>query len=357
MTETLQLSDILGTCTIAFKQRVANLIQFGNKGRLLMVRKNAELSEGETFKVTEFKSAVFELDNQDLETKIKQSLKYSPTKLILFEYKDTFASVVEEVKKLKFDWIFSIETNDQSDIASYAKENEVFGLVYDQTADSKWVVSVNNPSAVLADGVTINDSSTISGIDLLPILAGLCAGCPYDMSVTGYTLSELESVEIPEVIEKGQLTLYNEEEGVRVASPVNTLTTLNTNDTEDMKDICIMEGIKRFDTDVKYSFRTGYKGKYKNKYDNQQLFVSACKGYIKELVKADILDDEYDNTVKINTDRLRELWIASGKDEDEIAAMTDLEISKLTYKKLMALKFDVKFLNAIESCEIEVEMY
>jgi len=265
--------------------------------------------------------------------------------------------VVEEVKKLKFDWIFSIETNDQSDIASYAKENEVFGLVYDQTADSKWVVSVNNPSAVLADGVTINDSSTISGIDLLPILAGLCAGCPYDMSVTGYTLSELESVEIPEVIEKGQLTLYNEEEGVRVASPVNTLTTLNTNDTEDMKDICIMEGIKRFDTDVKYSFRTGYKGKYKNKYDNQQLFVSACKGYIKELVKADILDDEYDNTVKINTDRLRELWIASGKDEDEIAAMTDLEISKLTYKKLMALKFDVKFLNAIESCEIEVEMY
>lgn len=372
------LSEILGTCTIAFKQRVANLIKFGNKGRLLMVRKNETLKND--FRVTEFKSAILELDNsyssslyseieeidkrskaikqnvQDLETKIKQALKYSPTKLILFEYKNTLAGVVEEVKKLKFDWIFSSEETDQDSVVYYAKENEVFGLVYNKTADSKWVVSVNNPSATLADGVTINDSSDITGLDLLPIVAGLCAGCPYDMSVTGYTLSELESVEMPEIA-KGQLTLYNEEEGVRVASPVNTLMTLNTNDTEDMKDICIMEGIKRFDTDVKYSFRTGYKGKYKNKYDNQQLFISACKGYIKDLVKADILDDEYENTVAIDTNRLRELWIASGKDEDEMNAMSDLEVSKLAYKKVMALKFDVKFLNAIESCEIEVEMY
>ena len=118
-----------------------------------------------------------------------------------------------------------------------------------------------------------------------------------------------------------------------------------------------MEGIKRFDTDVKYSFRTGYKGKYKNKYDNQQLFVSANVGFMGDLEKNDILDDEYNNTVKINTDRLRELWIASGKSEDEINAKSDLEIAKLTFKKKMCLKFDVKFLDAIEACEIEVEMY
>ena len=253
--------------------------------------------------------------------------------------------------------MFSLETSDQESVASFAKENEVFGVVYNLAADSKWVVSVNNPSAVLTDGVTIKDSNIITGLDLLPIVAGLCTGCPYDMSITGFTLTELESVEMPEEIVEGQLTLYNEEEGVRVASPVNTLTTLNTNSTEDMKDICIMEGIKRFDTDVKYSFRTGYKGKYKNKYDNQQLFISACKGYIKELVKANILDDEYANTVLIDTKRLRELWIASGKNEDEINAMSELEISKLSYKKAMILKFNVKFLNAIESCEIEVEMY
>ncbi len=355
MAEELKLSDILGTCTIAFKQRLANLLKMGNKGRLLMIRKNSELSTD--YSVREFTSAVFELDNKDLETQIKQALKYEPAKVILFEYKDTLASVADELKKLNFDWMFSIEADDQTTVASWAKENEVFGLTYNQKADSKWVCSVNNPSAVLANGVTIAGSNTIVGLGLLPIVAGMCAGCPYDMSITGYVMSELESVAMPETIEAGQITLYNEEEGVRVASPVNTLVTLNTKDTEDMKDITIMEGIKRFDVDVKYGFRTGYKGRYKNKYDNQQLFISAVSGFIKELEKADILDDEYDNTVKVNVDRLRELWIASGKDEAEINGKSDLEISKLTYKKLMALKCNVKFLNAIEACDIEVEMY
>ena len=176
MTVSMELADILGTCTIAFKQRVANLIKFGNKGRLLMIHQNESLEDN--FKVTEYKSAIFELEDQDLETKIKQALKHSPTKLILFEYKTTLASVIDEVKKLKFDWLFSIEEDDQDNIVAYAKENQIFGLVYNKTADSKWVCSVNNPSAVLADNVTINNSSTITGMDLLPIIAGLCAGCP-----------------------------------------------------------------------------------------------------------------------------------------------------------------------------------
>ena len=177
------------------------------------------------------------------------------------------------------------------------------------------------------------------------------------MSATGFVLTELESVELPETIKETQFTLYNEEEGVRVANPVNTLSTLGANKTEDMKSITIMEGIKRFDTDVKYAFRTGYKGRYKNKYDNQQLFISAAKGYINDLEKNDILDEEYNNNIFVDTDRMRELWIASGKDEDEINALSDLEVSKLTYKKLIALKADVKFLNAIEACEITVEMF
>ena len=352
---TLELKDILGTCTIAFKQRVANLIKFGNKGRFLMIRKNSELETN--FKLTEYKTAIIDLEDKVLETKIKQAYKYQPTKVMIFEFKTTLVSVLEELEKIKFDWFCSLDADNQTDIANYAKEKELFGLVYNLKSDSKWVVSVNNPSAVLAEGVQLNGSSNITGLDLLPIVGGLCAGCPYDMSITGFTLTELQSVAMPEEIAEGQLTLYNEEEGVRVASPVNTLVTSSKNNTEDMKSIAIMEGIKRFDTDVKLAFRTGYKGRYKNKYDNQQLFVSAGKGFIRELEKADILDDAYDNNVIINVDRMRELWIASGKSEEEINSKTDLEIMKLSYKKLMCLKFDVKFLDAIESCEIDVEMF
>ena len=347
------LTNVLGTCTILFKQRVANLIKFGNKGRLLILKKNASLTEAEPFKVKEFKSALFTIEGDlELEKHIKRAMQHSPSKVILVEHKDSLDRHFADVKKLKFDWMMSLDSDEQENVVAYSKENKIFSVVYNQEgADSVWVVSVGNSYGILTDG------TKLEGEALLPIVAGLCAGCPYDMSITGYVLSELKEVDVSDEFSADQLMLYNDEEGVRIANPINTLMTTNSTYTEDMKDLCIMEGIKRFDTDVKYSFRTGYKGKYKNKYDNQQLFISACKGYIKDLVKADILDDEYENTVKINTDRLRDLWIASGKDEDEINAMSDLDISKLTYKKLMALKFDVKFLNAIESCEIEVEMY
>lgn len=355
MTENLELQDILGTCTVAFKQRVANLIKFGNKGRFLMIRKNAELDSD--FKVTEYKTSIIDLPDKNLETKIKHAYFFSPAKIIVFEFKTTFASIIEELSKIKFDWFCSLDADNQMDAANYAKEKEIFGLVYNQKSDSKWVVSVNNPGAELADDAVLNGSSVLEGLDLLPIIGGLCAGCPYDMSITGFVIPLLKSVEMPEEIIEGQLTLYNEEEGVRVASPVNTLVTTSKNNTEDMKSITIMEGIKRFDTDVKYAFRTGYKGKFKNKYDNQQLFVSAGKGFIRELEKADILDEEYNNNVFINTARMRELWIASGKSEEEVNSKSDLEIMKLSYKKLMCLKFDVKFLDAIEACEIDVEMY
>ena len=65
----------------------------------------------------------------------------------------------------------------------------------------------------------------------------------------------------------------------------------------------------------------------------------------------------YNNTVAINTDRVRELWIASGKDPDEINNMSDLEIKKLTYKKMVYPLVNAKFLDAIEGMSMEVEMY
>lgn len=353
----MELKDILGTCTLTFKQQIADLIEMGNKGKLLITVKS-ELVTEPTINI--YQSKLFEINNKDLEKQIKQALKRKPTKVIVLEY-PTSNSLIDNVSLLdtiNFDWIISLNEEEQQTVSDYCDEKEVFGLVYNQTADSKWVVSLQNPSAVLANGVEINGSSTIDGVGLLPIIGGLLAGCPYTNAATSYILDELESVEMPEEITQGQFVLYNEEEGVRVATAVNTLLTLHDNETQDMKDIAIMEGIRRYKKDFQKAFRTGYKGK-KNTYDNQQLFISAGKGYLRNLEDDNvlILDPEYNNDIFINTDRVRELWIASGKKEEEINAMSDLEISKLTYKKIVVLKSKVKFLNAIDECEIEVEMF
>lgn len=352
----MELKDILGTCTLTFKQQIADLIQFGNKGKLLIAKENSLLVTNT--KVTEITSKLFELDNKDLETQIKQALKRKPTKVILFEYKGSLINHILVLNSLNFDWFISLDSTEQQTVSDYCDEKEVFGLVYNLNPNSKWVVSIQNPSAKLANGVEINESSTIDGIGLLPIVGGALAGCPYTNSITSYVFDELESVEMPDTITQGQLVLYNEDEGVRAANSINTLTTIVGDDTADMKDITIMESIRRYKQDFRKAFRLGYKGK-KNTYDNQQLFISAGKGYHSQLEADDIciLDPEYNNDIFINTDRVRQLWIASGKTEKEINAMSDLEISKLTYKKTMALKAKVKFLNAIEECEIEVEMF
>lgn len=411
----LTIDDIKATIEVIFKQRVANLITAGTKGRVLFCLKNTnvaflykhvsgsetyytktplavgvmiysdETCETEIGKITEYEaetsfkigaiayvlssentivthgsrkrtfgSAVFSLDGEEkLEKQIKQIFNGGAVEVTVLEYSKNMSAVVEQINTIDWNWLFTTEADEQATVASYCKEKKRFGLVYNLQSDSIYVTSNNNPSAILAD----DDNTTIYTVDLLPILMGVIAGCPYDKSISYKVFTELKSVELPSEIIEGQCTLYNEEEGVRVASPVNTLLTLGENLTEDMKSICIVEGMQRLKEDIQYAFRTGYKGKYKNKYDNQCLFFSACNYYLKQLEDLGILDPDYDNNVDVNVKKQREMWIAVGKDADEINKKSDMEIKELTFKKMVYPLVNAKFLDAIEGMSMEVEMY
>lgn len=348
----LTIEDIKATIEVIFKQRVANLIAVSTKGKVLFCKKNATLEND--YKVREFGSAVFALDDEvALEKQIKQIFNGGAVKVTVLEYSKNLANVAEQIKLLDWNWIFTTEAEEQATVASYCKENKKFGLVYNLQSDSMHVVSNDNPSAVMSD----DDSTVLTTVELLPILVGVIAGCPYDKSVSYKIFTELKSVELPSDIKFGQCTLYNEEEGVRVANPVNTLLTLGENLTEDMKSICIVEGMQRLKEDIIYAFRTGYKGRYKNKYDNQCLFFAACNYYLEQLEELGILDPDYDNHVDVNVKKQRQMWIAVGKDADEINKMSDLAIKKLTFKQMVYPLINAKFLDAIEGMQMEVEMY
>lgn len=346
----LELKDIMASIKVAFKQRVATLIQVGSKGAVLVVLKNESLTAPETYRLTTYKSAVFDLPDQpDLEKKIKQIFNGGASKVITLEYADTFASVADVIKtRINWNWLIGLEESDQPTVVSYCKEAKKFGLVYNQKADSIWVASINNPSATLADG------TEITGMDLLPIVGGVIAGCPYTKSISYKTFTELESVVLPDKIEYGQITLYNEAEGVRIASPVTTLTSTDDEYTEDMKSLCIVEGMKRVEEDMIYAFRTGYKGKYKNDYDHQNLFLAAAEYYISQLEENGIFDPKYANSVDIDIEKQRKLWKAQGKDAD---TWDDQTVRETTYKNMFYPKLDVKFLDAIEGMEMTVEMF
>jgi hypothetical protein len=351
MASTLTLDDIRTPITFIFKQLVANLIKVGKKGRVLFVRKNADLTDN--FKATEYTSAVISLTDKVLERQIKEIFGNGVKKVIVFEYKDTFAGVVAELKTLAFDWMFSIEEGDQADIASYSKENEIFSLVYNQQSDSMWVVSCPNPSAVKTDGTKL----TTTG--LLPMLTGVIAGCPYTMSTSYKIYTDLASVELPAEIKEGQYILaYDDDlDGINVVNPCNTLLTLTADVTEDMKSIAIVEGMKRLKTDVNSAFKTSYRGHYKNMYDYVMLFISAVNEYYKELADLDILDRNYSNVCDIDVDALKRMWIALGKDEATVNGWDEATARKMTCKKMVYLASDVKFLDAIEGLQFTVNMF
>lgn len=352
----MKLEDIMAPITVIFQQRVAELIEVGDKGTVLFVIKNDALESGD-YRITEYESAVFELEpefhanTEQIEKDIKNIFGDGVKKVILAEYKTAFADLSNVIKnELKWDWMFSTEPEAQEDVVALAKELEKFAFVYNNKADSMFVVSLANPSAILDD----DNDTKITAEELLPYVVGVIAGCPYDKSISYKIFTKFKSVELPTEIEKGQLILYNEEEGVRVASPVNTLTTTGENQTEDMKSVDITEGMQRMKTDLRYSFRTGYKGKYKNKYDNQSLYYGAAEYYLGQLEEIGVLDPEYNNTIGVDIEETRKLWIAQGKDA---ANWDDVTVKKTTYKNMLIALADVKFLNAMEGMQLRVQMF
>ena len=110
------------------------------------------------YRVRTFGSAVFNLDDEkELETQIKQIFngeKYyccnnngGAVKVFDLEYSHNLSSVVEQINLIDWNWAFTTETDEQTTIASYCKENKKFGLVYNLESDSMYVVSCNNESA------------------------------------------------------------------------------------------------------------------------------------------------------------------------------------------------------------------
>lgn len=354
----LELDDLKVPIEVIFHQIVANKIAMGDKGRMLFLYKNTDLPEAETYAIKTFKSAIFDEDDEDLAFYVKNFFEGGCKKVIVIEYKDKISDVVNVMKEMlpDFDWLTSVNEDAQSDIKSFAIENERFGVVYNIQADSIFVVSLANPSAVHVDDT--GNEKTLTGLQMLPTIAGVCCGCPYNMSVSYKVFTQFKSVEQPTTYKQGQLTLYKEEEGIRFANACNTLQTLNSTYTEDMKSICIAEGMQRIKIDLIKAYRTGYKGKYKNHYDNQKLFYSAVNfGYIRELEKVgvEILDPNYNNEVHTDIEEQRNLWLSVGKSDAE--NWDDETVCKNTYKNMVIAEMNVKMLDAMEGMKLKVEMF
>lgn len=351
---------------ILFKQLAASLITRSQRGYAILIIRDdtsAMFNYKEYSDITELETDASLYDSDNLQY-LKDIFTFAPYKVCVVKIGTTGtisdALVILE-GNVKSGWVTIAEgtTEDFATLASWTKSKESNRKYYKSvcykaaTTDSKHIVNFYN------DSVTFNDSRGLqTGEKYCPSIIGILAVCNINRAATNFVCSNLTKVtEVADndaAVGAGKFILINDVDEVKVGLGINSLQTTNgTTLTEDMKYIDIVEAMDLIYDDIYAAFKV-YQGPYKNKYDNQILFISAVNGYLKNIANEDVLDDEYSNSVSINVAAQRAAWVASGK--SEAATWTDAQVRNMAFKRSVYLNGDIKILGAMENLQLIFNM-
>lgn len=361
------MSVTLPRIEITFRQLAASFVSRSERGIAVLILRDATEGSGESFfrfgDATQVPTDEFTSDNQQY---IKDALSFAPLRVSVVKVgaSGTLAAALAIlVQKEQTGWITVCggTSQDWSDLVSWIKAREKEekswkAVVYNAAAapDCMHVVNLVNEKVTFAD-----DRGEETGDAYTPSLAGLLASCNVLRGATGYVCGNLVTVEEPENLDTavgaGKFVLVNEDDQVKVGVDVNSMTTTNgSTQTEDMKYIETVEAMDLMRDDITNTFRSDYRGKYKNTTANQMLFLAAVNGYFRDLGDEQVLDPTYDNAAAVDVTSQRNAWIASGKSEAE--EWDDGKVIATPYKRKVFLGGDVKILGSMTDLQFIVTL-
>ena len=347
---------------INFAKRAASLIQRSQRGIACIVIKD---DTDKSFSVkrykfsTDIETAKFTAKNVEY---IKDAFLAGPNEVIVvrIDLASAFSDAAAILDTLKYNWVAFMAATEQQDLATYIKAKntankarQIKAITYKATiTDDMHIVNFTN------ENIKKKESAQEAGWNYLARLIGIFAAMPLDQSGTYYLLPDLESVTEPEdvnqAIDDGELVIINDDGEPKIGRAVNSLQTLSATVTEDMKKIVIVEAMDMIQEDIYAEFKNNYVRKFKNRYDNQALFISAVNGYFKGLTKEDVLDPDYDNRSFVDVDAQRDMHIAMGKTEAE--EWTEFEVKKNTIGSKVLLAGNIKITDAMEDLTFNIEL-
>lgn len=350
---------------IIFKKLAATLIQRSTRGIVALIVKDDTL--GATPVLNEYSSSLAVEATKFTATNvqyIKDVLTGGAAKVYVASVPTTSTTVVADaiaaIGSRKYNWIGLAEgtATEQADLVAYVKEQEVAkksikAVVYKATApDSQHIVNFTN------DSIAYKDGTTLTGEKFVARLLGVLAGLPLTRSATYYAFADVASVVEPTdlntAIGNGEFVLFNDDDVVRVARAVNSLTTLSPTVSEDFKKIIVVETIDQIRDDISTVFKNDYLGKYKNRYDNQVLFISAVNGYFASLAVDEILDSASDNRADVDVETQRAAWIASGK--TEAADWDEQTVKNMSFGSNVYLSSSIRIPDVMEDLQFSVSL-
>ena len=237
-------------------------------------------------------------------------------------------------------------------VANYAADN--YGVINFTTTGIK----VDNPAYAdaleLADGdetaVDVPKYLTYTTAQYTARIAGILAGLSLDRSATYYELPEVVAVDeyddIDESINNGELCLFDEKDdnGVKIARGINSLTTFTGDIGQDFRFIKNVEGMDLIKDDIRDTFRNDYVGKVANTYNNKMLFISAVHTYFHGL-EGNVLDPGADNHLEIDYNSNLDYAKSQAADIDNL---TDQQILEYPTGTNVFLIGNIRLLNAME---------
>lgn len=353
---------------IEFLQKAVSAIDRSERGIALILCIDTKVEAVRT-KIYSYETEIAAEDyTEDNLTAIKRAFLVPVNKVyvITAPSADDFSVFANAMEGIKYNYVCCLENDLQQELVNYiiTKNQKSKGKKYVAvvagvtTADSKYVVNIKN-----ANVHDIDSNTTVDMIDYLPRITSILANLPMNRSCTYYELEDIDEVDtsfittekdIDSWIDEGYLVLFKDEDVIKIARGVNSLTTVTATDSEDMRKIIIVESMNLILQDIYETFKDAYIGKYKNSYDNQCLFISAVNTYFRQLAKEEILDPAYNNICYVDVEAQREAWLGIGK--TEALDWEENKVKDMTFKSNVFLAGQVKILDAIEDLKFKITM-
>jgi len=347
---------------IIFKQLAVTAVKRSQLGIVgLIVKEPSKNWDVKVYKdITDIKDTDYTANTVAL---VKDTFEYTPNKVFVFNVgSGTLTDTLKKVAQERVNWLglgYDGKDGDTTTLVSWIKSVRKAGKTYKAVVfnatkpDNKGIVNLMNDKVTFVD-----NRGEVDGWQYVPTVLGMLAGLPMTRSATSFLCGNLKDVsifnDIDDTIDKGGFCLYKDEGDIRVARACTSLQEITQDETEDMKDIIIIESMDLMRDDIYSTFKK-WIGKYKNKYDNQVLFFTAINAYFKELEREDILDKEYDNYSEVDVEAQRLAWLGVGK--AEVAEWEDEKVKKTAFKKKVFMKANIKILNAVEDFKFTINMF
>lgn len=341
---------------IQIKSAATTAVTRSGRGVVALILKDGT-SQTDTFKYAKMSSVVkshWTTANYDY---IQKTFDGEPSRVIVERIDATGGDLTEALARLKAkNWNYlavpAATTDEVTEVAAWIKSERSGGKTFkavlpNTAADNEGIINFATDDIVVG-------KKTYSTEEYCCRIAGILAGTDLDNSATYTVLSEVseitESSDPDTDVENGKLILINDGEHIKLGRAVNSLKTVGTGKTADMKKIKIMDGLDLMCDDIRKSFEENYIGEA-NSYDNKLLFINAVNVYLAGLERDGVLYDEYDNAAFIDVDSQRAYL--EGLDPS-YAEKSDDEIKRASTGSRVYVGCNVKMQDAIEDLSFTI---